>query len=539
MLRKRVASLQNCRNPGLESAVAVATNGQLMQRTMRSGRRGRCATGAPLLLSAASVAALSLSLCIASAIAQSAKDTPQQRNEAARQLETSKDVLRQSEQRIEALKGDVKQLEADQALTNRELVEIARLAQMSESRMSAMEARLGELDAQEKLIRGSLTARHEHIAKLFAAMQRMGRNPPPVIITQREDALKMVRSAMLLARAFPELKTQADDLSRRLTDLVRVTDDIRSEGERLKAETHRLTEARTRLASLMESKRRSLSERQRELQEVRRTAAEIARNVGDLSELISRLDKAVSEQTGLGAYDRELRQLEEQEARAAAAGAQPTSPQPSSAPQQQAAAAPPLRPSTPETVPSVGLRPELPPGKETQTAMIDPRPRPPSVLEPQGAFSTNPGRMKPAIPFAQAKGQLPLPAQGRRVLAFGEKNQFGRTSQGIVLETRPGATVVSPCDGWVVYAGEFRSYGQVLIINAGGGYHVLLANLARNDVEVGRFVLAGEPVGAMSTNVAAKSKDAAPLLFVEFRNKDGRSVDPAPWWAGGSQKVQG
>jgi septal ring factor EnvC (AmiA/AmiB activator) len=496
---------------------------------------------------AATLAAIALAFAAPPAFAQSAKDAPQHRNDAARQLESSKDVLRQSEQRIEALKGDVKQLETDQSLTNRELVEIARLAQLSESRMSAMEARLGELDAQEKLIRGSLTARHEHIAKLFAAMQRMGRNPPPVIITQREDALKMVRSAMLLARAFPELKSQADDLSRRLTDLVRVTDDIRSEGERLKAETHRLTEARTRLASLMESKRRSLSERQRELQEVRRTAAEIARNVGDLSELIARLDKAVSEQTGLGAYDRELRQLEEQEARSVA-GAQPP---PSTAPQQQVAGAPPaavpsgppattpMRPSTPDTVPSVGLRPELPPGKETQTAMIDPRPRPPSVLEPQGAFATNPGRMKPAIPFHLAKGQLPLPAQGRRVLAFGEKNQFGRTSQGIVIETRPGGTVVSPCDGWVVYAGEFRSYGQVLIINAGGGYHVLLANLARNDVDVGRFVLAGEPVGAMSTNVAVKSKDAAPLLFVEFRNKDGRSIDPAPWWAGGSQKVQG
>lgn len=513
-----------------------------MQRTMRS--KGGCgrAIGTATSRLTAPVTAMALVLATAPGFAQSTQDAPLQRNDAARQLESSKDVLRRSEKRIEALKGDVKQLETEQALTNRELIEIARLAQLSESRMSVMESRLAELDAQEKLIRGSLAARHEHIAKLFAAMQRMGRNPPPVIITQREDALKMVRSAMLLARTFPELKTQADDLSRRLADLVRVTDDIRSEGDRLKAETHRLTEARTRLASLMESKRRSLSDRQRELQEVRRTAAEIARNVGDLSELIARLDKAVSEQTGLGAYDRELRQLEEQEARAPAGGVPPAP----SAPQQQTAAAPParpstppLRPSTPDTIPSVDLRPELPPGKETQTAMIDPRPGPPSVLEPQGAFATNPGRMKPAIPFHLAKGQLPVPARGRRVLGFGEKNQFGRTSQGIVIETRPGATVTSPCDGWIVYAGEFRSYGQVLIINAGGGYHVLLANLARNDVDVGRFVLAGEPVGAMSTNVSTKGKDAAPLLFVEFRSKDGRSIDPAPWWAGGSQKVQG
>ena len=237
-------------------------------------------------------------------------------------------------------------------------------------------------DAQEKLIRGSLAARHDKIAKLFSAMQRMGRNPPPVIITQREDALQMVRSAMLLARAFPELKTQADDLSRRLQDLVRVTTEIRSEGDRLKTETQRLTEARTRLASLVESKRRSLGERQRELQDMRRSAAEIARSVGDLGDLIAKLDKAVSEQTGLGAYDRELREREARDVQTAKAEAQAKAQAQANsgvakAPQ---APAPPLRPSTVETVPATTLRPEVTPGNaagnepSTQVAMAGARP---------------------------------------------------------------------------------------------------------------------------------------------------------------------
>ena len=114
-----------------------------------------------------------------------------------------------------------------------------------------------------------------------------------------------------------------------------------------------------------------------------------------------------------------------------------------------------------------------------------------------------PGRIKPAIPFGDAKGLLPLPAQGRRVLTFGEKTQYGSQSKGLVLETRHGGQVVSPSDGWIVYAGEFRSYGQLLIINAGGGYHILLAGLSQIDVQLGQFVLAGEPVGVMST--AAKT----------------------------------
>ena len=98
----------------------------------------------------------------------------------------------------------------------------------------------------------------------------------------------------------------------------------------------------------------------------------------------------------------------------------------------------------------------------------------------------------------------------------------------------------SPSDGWIVYAGGFRSYGQLLIINAGGGYHILLAGLSQIDAQLGQFVLAGEPVGVMSA--AAKSsthtQDNAPVLYIEFR-KDQRPVDPDPWWLDGSRKVQG
>ena len=110
-----------------------------------------------------------------------------------------------------------------------------------------------------------------------------------------------------------------------------------------------------------------------------------------------------------------------------------------------------------------------------------------------------PGRIKPAMPFVQAKGLLPLPANGRRVLNYGDKTQYGSQSKGLVLETRHAAQIVSPTDGWIVYSGEFRSYGRLLIINAGGGYHILLAGLSQIDVQLGQFVLAGEPVGVSET----------------------------------------
>ena len=122
----------------------------------------------------------------------------------------------------------------------------------------------------------------------------------------------MVRSAMMLATAFPELRDQAMSLAARLNELARVMADIRTEGDKLKAETTRLNDTRTRLAQLMESKRQSLTERQVELDHVRREAIEISRNVTDLNELIARLDKAVAEHTG---HDKETAEVVPEAAR--------------------------------------------------------------------------------------------------------------------------------------------------------------------------------------------------------------------------------
>ena len=190
--------------------------------------------------------------------------------------------------------------------STRRLVDTARLIQQSEGQLNLIESRLGDLDAQEKLLRGSLAQRQGSISSLLAAMQRMGRNPPPVMVTRREDALSMVRSAMLLASAFPELRDQALSLAEQLNDLVRVMTGIRTEGDKLRSETTRLNEARTRLAGLQETKRQSLTDRQQELESVRRAAADISKSVSDLSDLISKLDKEVADRTGLGTYEEQL-----------------------------------------------------------------------------------------------------------------------------------------------------------------------------------------------------------------------------------------
>ena len=154
------------------------------------------------------------------------------------------------------------------------------------------------------------------------------------------------------------------------------------------------------------------------------------------------------------------------------------------------------------------------------------------------------GRLTPKVAFANTKGLLPMPANGTEIKAFGDPDGLGGANQGISLATREGAQVSSPSDGWVVYSGPFRSYGQLLIINAGDGYHVLLAGMERIDVQLGQFVLAGEPVAVMASQRLASAGAVnvgatQPVLYIEFR-KDGASIDPAPWWAASNvEKVGG
>jgi len=446
--------------------------------------------------------------------AQSSKNP----DEVKKQLDSKRGELEDVQRKAKSLETDVGDLAAERERLNTRLIETGALIKKSEAQLTTIETRLVELEDQERILKGSLNTRNNQIAKLLSALQRMGRNPPPVLITQREDALEMVRSAMLLSAAFPELGNQAQILTTRLTELARVMGDIRTQRDQLRTEMTRLGDARTRLSGLMEEKKLTLDERQSELKRMRTAAVDISRNVKDLNELISKLDQAVKDNTSLGAYDAQQK--------TAAANITQISSEP-------AAPAAPIAPNSPAALPPSQKAPEPPVGKD--------RPKGVDVVElSPGATLGSPGRIKPEIAFVDASGRLPQPVQGRQVLGFGEKTQFGGQSKGIVLETRQGAQVTSPCDGWIVYAGEFRSYGQLLIINAGGGYHVLLAGLSQIDVQPGQFVLAAEPVGTMTgwPQQSQPTSGNAPVLYVEFR-KDGKPVDPDPWWVAGHRKVQG
>jgi septal ring factor EnvC (AmiA/AmiB activator) len=416
------------------------------------------------------------------------------REEAQKKLDETSHKLQSSRAQEQGLSQDIAALAEARAKLNTDLIEAGKQVQASEAKLSETEAKLAELTDQVAVIRSSITDRKETIVKMLSAMQRIGRTPPPALVTRRDDALAVVRSAMLLAQVFPELKYQADNLSQELDGMVKLEGGIRDQRDTEKRETERLAAERSRIDKLLEEKKAKLAQSEAELTATRQAAEQQAAEETELNALIARLDERIAK-AEVAQYDAEVATEKALRARE----------------QQQALATP---------------------GNEK---VIEIKPESTTV-----AFAS-PARMKPAMPFELTKGTLPLPAQGKRLKRFGDADGVGGTLRGISLQTRGEARIIAPTDGWVVYAGPFRSYGNLLIINAGGGYHVLLAGMGRIDVSLGQFVLAGEPVAVMGAVLQAgqgNNDNSRPVLYVEFR-KDGRPIDPGPWWAEASEKVQG
>jgi septal ring factor EnvC (AmiA/AmiB activator) len=402
---------------------------------------------------------------------------------------TDLNVLKQHDQELDAaraqqrtsleaqtkLKLEIEAIGADRRALNQQLIDTATHVRDVEASIEATQARLKPLDERERLFKTSLDDRRTVIVEILAALQRIGRQPPPALMVRPEDALQAVRTAIMLGAVVPEMRTQADALAGDLAELLRVRKDIDAENDKLSGDLALLAREQLRLNMLVDQRQQQQAAVEQSLDTQKQQAADLAHQVDNLKDLIGKLEQGLD---------------------------------------------------TP-----------------TRQARIDARAIEEDATRPDLAALKDPGRLTPAVAFAANRGHLRLPVNGSRLREFGAADGAGGIQKGLSIATHSGAEITAPCDGWVVYAGPFRSYGQLLILNAGGGYHVLLAGMERISVDLGQFVLTGEPVAVMgggsqvSTAVATGAKQ--PVLYVEFR-KDGTPIDPSPWWAANEgEKVRG
>lgn len=368
-----------------------------------------------------------------------------------------------SAERIEAIRAEIAALDGDAAQLSAEMVAAAQRVDLADDDIRLIEERLEALFAQERNIRSRLDGHDRSISNLLASLQRISVNPPPAMIVDPSDALGSARAAMLLGAVLPQLQQKAQTVTDALNELVALKQTVLAEAERLNANLTALNEERLRIATIIEARQKGLEWLNEDLLREQAEAQALADRATSLEQLIESLNNRIAAVTAA-----------DEATRAAEAG---------------------------ERVP---------------------------VLDPETlavAFADT-ARTEPAVPIAAARGYLTAPAIGEPKTTYGAADGFGGTAKGLTLTTSAGAPVVAPADGWVVFTGPFLNYGQIVILNAGQDYLVVLAGLDSVLVERGAFVQMGRSIGTMGGATAGES---GPALYIELR-EGGIPIDPQGWW---------
>ncbi|MFE0017018.1 murein hydrolase activator EnvC family protein [Mesorhizobium sp. NPDC059054] len=405
-----------------------------------------------------------------SAKAEDGPDTAPDADQNRAEYERVAKEITLSAERLSKLAADIATVKKDSASITAALIQSAKTEQKLGQDIEDISGKVGGLKEQEKKLRESLAARRDVLAEVLGALQRMGLNPPPAILVKPEDALSSVRSAILLGAVVPELRHRADIVVTELKELSRVTTSIEAERTRLAAAVTDQVAEKQRLNLLLQAKEKLQSETETALVDEQKKARDLAAKASSLKDLIASLD------------------AEAEKTRKAAEKA-----------------------------------------RQNEAAQADADAKAAATAVPEA------NRLASSVPFSAMQGQVSLPVTGKIRRRFGADDGTGGAMLGDMVATQSGAIVTAPADGSVLYAGPFRSYGQLLILNAGDGYHVVLAGMSKLNVAAGQAVLAGEPIGTMgearvASTSATQNGNTTLELYIEFR-KDGKPVDPNPWWA--------
>jgi len=392
--------------------------------------------------------------------------------EATSNLEAIAGQINLSHERIEQIRAEIEALGGDATRLGAELVAAGQRVDQADNEIRIIEERLEALFASERSIRARLDGHDRSISNLLASLQRISAAPPPALIVDPSDALGSARAAMLLSAVLPQLQTRAETVTTDLADLQQLKDAALAEADLLAANLATLNGERLRIATIIHARTQGLEWLSEDLIREEAEAQALADRASSLEQLIAGLETRIAAVTAADAAHR-----------AASAG---------------------------QTVPTLD----------------------PATLALAFADTE---RTEPAVPLEAARGFLTAPVLGEHLSTYGASDGYGGITQGMTYLVAPEAQVHAPADGWVAYAGPFLNYGQIVILNAGQNYMIVLAGLARIDVEPDQFVQMGTPIGAMgarSTGQIATSGSAnvnGPTLYVELR-EGGIPIDPAGWW---------
>jgi septal ring factor EnvC (AmiA/AmiB activator) len=440
---------------------------------------------------------LIVALCLA--VALLCRPAPAQEDHPDDKLKAVEKALEESRKNQARYSKEAGILAADLARLRDASVAAAQTVQLHEAAIADIEEQLGQLAIDEGAKLEGLQSRARQYDEFLMALQRLARNPPEALALAPGEPVDAVRSALLLSAAIPQIEVKARELQAELDALAALRRQTARNRQLLLAETTGLTKQQQSLKALIARKAALQDSAARRAESTAQRLQQLSAEAGDLHQLIESLEAE------------RRRRAEEQQRRAADLLARAAMRPPRSAARSPAA-----------------------PGPEVALPPAESRAAESPVLDsaPAMAAAIDPTRPKNLRPFAAAHGAMLLPVAGKLKRRYGESDEFGAASKGILIRASSGGQVVAPFDGRIEFAGPFRGYGQILIIEHGDGYHSLLAGLERIDGVVGQWLVAGEPVGIMPTG------DREAALYLELR-RHGQPINPSPWLATRDDKVSG
>jgi septal ring factor EnvC (AmiA/AmiB activator) len=400
------------------------------------------------------------------------------RTETSAELEAILTEAEKTKNALSRLETNIASFKKDQSLLETQLIEAETRQNLLDEKIVLGEQKLADLKQDETEIKTSLIARNSVLAEVLAALQRLGGNPPPALLVSPEDALSSVRSAILLGAVVPEIRAETEKLAIDLQQLTNIRKNITSEREQLAQALQDSFEDETQLTQLIQEKAALNIASLQQLEKERNRADELDNKSNELQTVIASLNTEI---LTIKRDAEEARLIEIERRRKADA--------------------------------------QLARAKQLADA----------------ANSEDRDLLTPAYSFSALQATLSLPTEGAVVRMFGEIDSLGEPLQGVLLASSEKSTVLAPIDGWVLYSGDYRSYGQILIIDAGEGYQLVLAGMDKLSVSEGQFVLSGEPIATMGQPKATNNNgltlaSGKPSLYIELR-KDQKPIDSAPWWA--------
>lgn len=424
-------------------------------------------------------------------------------SDEAQRVETE---LKAEQERSRALETKARQLSQELEALRVQLVTVAKDTQSREALISNLELQIEELRAETDQRRSVLAERHRQLTGTLSALTGLSEDAPRAFFLYPGDPLEAVRGSILLRAAIPVIGERASVLREDLAALSAVQKDLNGKLQRLNQEDQSLMQDRAKIESLLEKKRALYDETSQASRKTNERLRTLTEKSASLKELMAALE---SERKAREAQEAAQIQAEE-DARKQAQN----------------------QPSV--TLPTPNAPPPEPIAKNGEAAQL-------------AALARLPTRKPDGIRPFPDEGVVTAPAIGSLIVQYGQETTFGQTSKGIVVATRPGASVLSPFDGKIAFAGPFRDLGQVLIIEHDGGYHTVLAGFQRIDVATGNWVLAGEPIGIMPQEYSTVSESAVgtktsggnrPQLYMELR-RGGHPVNPLRWITAGSIRMNG